>query len=65
MFEFTVFGSCGLDYPSAIELIASGTVPVKELISHTFTLEEIPEAFSSGFIEDRQDEYMKGVVLFE
>jgi threonine dehydrogenase-like Zn-dependent dehydrogenase len=65
LFEFTILGSCGLDYPSAIELIGSGTVPVKELISHTFTLEEIPEAFSSGFIEDRRDEYMKGVVLFE
>jgi threonine dehydrogenase-like Zn-dependent dehydrogenase len=65
LFEFSVFGSCGLDYPSAIELIGSGTVSVKELISHTFTLEEIPEAFSSGFIEDRRDEYMKGVVLFE
>jgi L-iditol 2-dehydrogenase len=65
LFEFTVFGSCGLDYPSAIELIGSGTVSVKELISHTFTLEELPEAFSSGFIVDRRDEYMKGVVLFE
>jgi L-iditol 2-dehydrogenase len=65
LFEFAVFGSCGLDYPSAIEFIGNGTVPVKELISHTFTLEEIPEAFNRGFIEDRRDNYMKGVVLFE
>jgi threonine dehydrogenase-like Zn-dependent dehydrogenase len=65
LFEFTVFGSCGLNYPAAIELIGSGTVSVKELISHTFTLEEIPEVFSSGFIEDRRDGYMKGVILFE
>lgn len=65
LFEFTVFGSCGLDYSSAIEFIGNGTVPVKELISHTFALEEVPEAFSSGFIQERRDNYMKGVILFE
>ncbi|MBA7633630.1 D-arabitol-phosphate dehydrogenase [subsurface metagenome] len=64
LYEFTVIGSCGLDYLSAIELIKSGAVKVKDLISHTFKLEEIPQAFSSGFIEERRNNYVKGVVLF-
>ena len=65
LFEFTVLGSCGLDYSSAIELIRSGAVPVRDLVSHTFTLEELVEVFSSGFIQERRNNYMKGVVLFE
>jgi len=64
LFEFNVVGSCGLDYTAAINLIKQGTIPVKHLISHTFTLDELPEAFSSGFLEERRDNYTKGIVLF-
>jgi L-iditol 2-dehydrogenase len=64
IFEYTVLGSCGLDYPSAIELIAQGTVVVKDLVSHTFNLEEVVQAFSSRFIQERRDNYIKGVVRF-
>lgn len=54
-----------LRYPRTIELISNGTISVKELISHTFTLDDIPDLFSTGFIADKEDNYMKGVVLFE
>ncbi len=64
MYEFTVFGSSSVNYSPAIKLIKRGAVKVKDLITHTFTLEELPEAFSSGVIEKRLDNYMKGVVLF-
>ena len=63
-FELTVLGSCGSDYHMAIKLIESGKIPVKELVSHTFNLEELVEAFSNGFIQERRDNYVKGVVLF-
>ena len=62
--EFTVLGSCGINYPPAIKLIQRGAIKVKDLITHTFTIEELPEAFSSGVIEKRLDNYMKGIVLF-
>jgi threonine dehydrogenase-like Zn-dependent dehydrogenase len=64
MDEFTVFGSSNVNYSPAIKLIKRGAIKVKDLITHTFTLEELPEAFSSGVIEKRLDNYMKGVVLF-
>jgi 2-desacetyl-2-hydroxyethyl bacteriochlorophyllide A dehydrogenase len=64
-FEFSVFGSCGLDYSASIKLIESGQVAVKDLVSHTFTLHELVEAFSNGFIQERRNNYMKGVVVFE
>jgi threonine dehydrogenase-like Zn-dependent dehydrogenase len=51
-------------YPQAINFIKTGVIPVKDLISHTFSLEELPEAFSSGLIVKRHENYMKGVVLF-
>jgi len=54
-----------LRYPRTIELVSSGMISVKELISHTFRLEDLPELFSSGFIGKREDNYMKGVVLFD
>lgn len=54
-----------LRYPRTIELISNGTLSVKELVSHTFRLEQIPALFSSGFIANREDNYMKGVVLFD
>jgi L-iditol 2-dehydrogenase len=63
LFEFTVLGSAMVNYPPAIKLIQTGMVEVKELVSHTFTLDELTEAFSSGLIEKRHENYMKGVVL--
>ena len=54
-----------LRYPRTIELVSSGMISVKELISHTFRLEDLPELFSSGFIGKGDDNYMKGVVLFD
>lgn len=54
-----------LRYPRTIELISDGTISVKELISHTFTLEDLPDLFSTGFIADKKDNYTKGVVLFD
>jgi threonine dehydrogenase-like Zn-dependent dehydrogenase len=63
--ELTMFGTATVYYPPAIRLIESGKVAVKELISHTFTLEGLVDAFSSGLIEERRENYMKGVVLFQ
>jgi len=53
-----------MNYPPAIKLIQLGAIKVKDLITHKFTIEKLPEAFSSGVIEKRFDNYMKGVVLF-
>jgi len=64
LYEFTVLGSSNINYPPAIKLLKNGLVNVKDLVSHTFTLKELPEAFSSGLIEKRIGNYMKGVVLF-
>ncbi len=52
-------------YPDTIELISSGRVNVKNLISHTFKLKDLPQLFLSGFISNRKENYMKGVVLFD
>ncbi len=64
LFELNIIGSCGLDYPGAIDLVSRGEVPVKGLVSHTFSLEQLPDAFGSGLIAERREGYMKGVVLF-
>jgi L-iditol 2-dehydrogenase len=47
----------------AMDLIASGRMPVKELVSHTFKLEELPEAFEN-IASNKLDRYLKGMVLF-
>ena len=35
-------------YPKALELVASGRVDVKPLVSHRFTLEQSEEAFQTA-----------------
>lgn len=64
--ELTLVGINGYPYkyPIAIDLVRDGLVDVKSVISHTFGLEELPGLFSSGFIAQRKENYMKGVVLF-
>jgi threonine dehydrogenase-like Zn-dependent dehydrogenase len=64
--ELQVLGINGYPnkYPLTIKLIEEGTVDVKSLVSHTFSLEQLPDLFASGFIAERRDNYMKGVVLF-
>jgi len=47
----------------AVDLIASGRMPVKELVSHTFKLEELPEAFEN-ITSNKLDRYLKGMVVF-
>jgi 2-desacetyl-2-hydroxyethyl bacteriochlorophyllide A dehydrogenase len=64
MFEYTVLGSATVDYSPAIKLIKTGKIKVQNLVSHRFTLDQLPKAFSSGLIEKRHENYMKGVVLF-
>ncbi len=64
LYEFNVVGSAGSDYATSIKLVDEGAVNVKDLVSHKFRLEDLPGAFSSGLIEKREDNYMKGVVLF-
>ncbi|MBD3309464.1 alcohol dehydrogenase catalytic domain-containing protein [candidate division KSB3 bacterium] len=65
LYEFAIQGINGypFQYPKAITYIQDGTIPVKDLISHTFRLEDVPEAFSSGLIAERRENYMKGIVL--
>lgn len=46
----------------AMNLIASGKIPVRGLISHTFKLEELPEAFKQ-ISENKLDRYLKGMVI--
>lgn len=67
LYEFVVKGINGypFKYPQAINLIKNRVITVKDLISHTFTLKELPQAFSSGLIAEKRENYMKGVVLFE
>jgi len=62
--EITVVGSCGLDYPRAIQLMKNRDVLVKDLITHRFSLKSLVNAFSTGLIKERKDGYIKGVVLF-
>jgi 2-desacetyl-2-hydroxyethyl bacteriochlorophyllide A dehydrogenase len=64
LLEYTVLGSATVEYPPAIKLIRTGKIKVQNLVSHRFTLDQLPKAFSSGLIEKRHENYMKGVVLF-
>ena len=47
----------------AMDLIASGKTSVKGLISHHFTLEELPEAFAQ-ITEGKLERYTKGMVTY-
>ncbi|MFB0546025.1 MAG: zinc-binding dehydrogenase, partial [Anaerolineae bacterium] len=47
-------------YPTAIELVSSGQVDVKSLITHTFTLEQTQEALE--FAHERKDISIKSVI---
>jgi 2-desacetyl-2-hydroxyethyl bacteriochlorophyllide A dehydrogenase len=47
-----IFGASGAAWTWAVELFASGRLPLRELISHRFALEEFESAF--GMLEDRQ-----------
>jgi len=64
--EFSVLGVCNNTdgYPVAIELLSMGIIDVAPLITHTFTLDDLPKAFASGLIKERRDGYIKGVVVF-
>ena len=64
--EFLVVGINGYPnkYPLTMKLIEEGIVDVKSLVSHKFSLEQLPDLFASGFIAERRDNYLKGVVLF-
>ena len=52
-------------YPTALEMVASGSVNVKPLITHTYTLEETLQAFEraktgeGGAIKVRHRVYMR------
>jgi propanol-preferring alcohol dehydrogenase len=46
----------------AMELIATKKVPVQKLYSHTFKLEELPEAFKK-ITENKLERYLKGIVI--
>lgn len=57
--------SAPFKYPETIELISNGKISVTSLISHTFRMEDLPGLFSTGFISERKENYIKGVVLFD
>ncbi|MCK4924711.1 MAG: alcohol dehydrogenase catalytic domain-containing protein [Spirochaetes bacterium] len=61
--EYTVVGSCGLDYPAALEFIGRRTVPVERMVTHRFELGGLVDAFESGMIREQRDGYIKGVVF--
>jgi len=67
MNELTIKGinSGPFKYPVAINLISKGLIDAKSVISHTFKIEELPNLFATGFISNRKENYMKGVVLFD
>lgn len=52
-------------YSDTINLVSKGIIDVKSVISHTFKMEKIPDLFSTGFISNRKENYLKGVVLFD
>ena len=62
--EISIYGASGAPwtYDAAISLISTGKVKVKEMITHTFKLEELKQAFRVA--EERRDGYIKGIVLF-
>jgi len=47
----------------SMDLIASGKIPVNELISHKFKLEELPDAFEK-ITTNKLDKYLKGLVVY-
>ncbi len=63
--ELTVFGTSDNTngYPLAIELLATGKVSPTKLITHTFDLEALMDAFNSDLIRERREGYIKGVAL--
>ncbi len=48
-------------YEKAIQLVSSGSVVVKDMITHRFDLEDIDKAFR--LVENYEDGIMKGVIL--
>ncbi len=40
--------SCTHSYPKSLELVASGKINVKPLVTHRFTLEQVTEAFETA-----------------
>ena len=48
----------------AMDLIESGKISVKGLISHTFRLEELPETFEK-ITTNKIDRYLKGIVVYQ
>ncbi|UCB46835.1 MAG: alcohol dehydrogenase catalytic domain-containing protein [Spirochaetota bacterium] len=63
LYELSINGSCGHDYPAAINLIKNHTIEVEALITHRFTLHELVNAFKSNLIKERREGYIKGVIL--
>ena len=47
----------------SMDLMASGKIPVKDLISHKFKLEELPDAFEK-ISTNKLDKYLKGLVEY-
>jgi L-iditol 2-dehydrogenase len=47
-------------YPTAIKALAAGIVPLKEIVSHTFKLEELGKALK--FNNEHKDEVIKAVI---
>jgi len=64
--EYFIYGyaSNNSGYPGAIDLLNNGRIDAAPLITHTFNLEELIDAFSSGLIKNRHEGYIKGVVVF-
>lgn len=54
-----IVGSLGGDFARALEMLASGRIKTKELITHRFPLEETPEAFE---VQLRAEKAMKVMV---
>jgi len=50
-------------YPAAIAAIASGTMPVKSLVSNTYHFDESPRAFEEA--HNKKDSIVKAVILNE
>ena len=62
--EYELFGIADNThgYNQAIELIGAGEVEVEPLITHQFSLSELPDAFSRHLMRDKKEGYIKGVV---
>jgi threonine dehydrogenase-like Zn-dependent dehydrogenase len=48
------------DYPTAIELVASGSIDVKSMVTHTFPLQNVEQAFK--IVEDYSDGVIRAVI---